>query len=162
VKQVTQDAITDVRTRMASGDRTVKSRSGVLGRSLTAKVVRQQQVIHASVTSEVIYARIQEYGGTIVPKNAKALTIPMGIHKYSGVRARDVPGLFVYRSKRTGQGYLVTKVGGRLEFWFRFAQSVTIPARLGMRATLRKFLLGNNSNLGLRVRQALRAEVARG
>ena len=73
-----------------------------------------------------IYARIQEKGGTIRPKKAKALTIPLpGI---KGVAA-NYPDAFIIKSKK-GNTLLVESKGAKgLRPLFVLKQSVKIPPR---------------------------------
>jgi hypothetical protein len=57
-------------------------------------------------------------GGTISPKNAQALTIPL-VSEAKGVPARSLPGLFIAGSA------LVRQVGQQLEAVYALARSVT-------------------------------------
>jgi len=64
------------------------------------------------------------YGGTIYPKRAKALTIPMHPDGH-GRHASEVPGdLFVYRDD-AGKGYLARAENGGLEIIYALRSSVT-------------------------------------
>lgn len=76
----------------------------------------------------------------IVPKRAKALTIPLkAAMTPSGnprkVKARDWENTFILSLRKGGNtiGYIVRdKGGGELEFLYRLARKVAIPPRLGM------------------------------
>jgi phage gpG-like protein len=83
----------------------------------------------------VKYARIHEFGGTITPKKAQYLAIPMaaaktgtGVSRYES--PRQVPGLFVFKSK-AGNLLLARREGkkGKLKLFFVLKKSVKIPAR---------------------------------
>lgn len=76
---------------------------------------------------EVVYADIQERGGWIFPRKAKALTIP-----FPGVKgvARNYPNSFIMRTK-AGNSIIAMKTGkrGRIRPLFLLAKSVRLPAR---------------------------------
>ena len=75
---------------------------------------------------EVKYARIQDQGGDIIPKNRQYLTIP-----FWGVKgvAANYPNAFVIRLK--GQPYLVQRTGtgksAKLQMLFSLRKKVHIP-----------------------------------
>lgn len=54
----------------------LKWRTGDLSRSLTEKTIQKLNKTIGRISSPLIYARLQELGGTIRPKRAKWLTIP--------------------------------------------------------------------------------------
>lgn len=80
------------------------------------------------------------YGGPIVPKRAKALTIPVhpAAHgRTAAVVAAKVGGLFV--AKSGGEAFLASKLGGRLTFYFQLRKRVfqrpwpgSLPPKRGM------------------------------
>lgn len=79
------------------------------------------------LTKPVDYARIHEEGGTIVPKKAKALTVPIG--GTTGVAAY-YGDLFVVKSKATKQALLCQRTAkGGIRPLFVLMKKVTIPAR---------------------------------
>ena len=85
---------------------------------------------------------IHETGGTIRPKRAKFLTVPLqAALSFRGVplkrRARDWPNTFVATSRR-GNLLIFQRRGGRIIPLYALKKSVRIPARLGLGATLRK------------------------
>jgi hypothetical protein len=119
------------------------NRTGALRRSIrgpivtgsTADTLEMRVSIGDSITAH--YVRIQEEGGKIRPKRAKALTIPLPDNKTSAgrvrfTRARDVPGGFLLNTKG-GKAFIVSEQEGELKFWFMLADEVRIPARLGFR-----------------------------
>lgn len=86
----------------------IKRRSGNLSRALTlvpAKVASTGEIgeVKASVRmdlSKAPYARVQEYGGTITPKNSRYLTIPVGkaltaagVPRFTARQLIDNPGV---------------------------------------------------------------------
>jgi hypothetical protein len=86
------------------------------------------------------YARIQELGGTITPKKAKFLAIPLpaalsstGIPLMPG--PRDWPNTFCRKSK-AGNLIIFQKRGTTIVPLYVLKLSVTIPPRLNMRTTL--------------------------
>lgn len=119
------------------------NRTGALRRSIrgpivtgtTADTLEMRVSIGDSLTAH--YVRIQEEGGRIRPKRAKALTIPLPDNKTSAgrvrfTRARDVPGGFLLNTSN-GKAFIVSEQDGEFKFWFMLADEVKIPARLGFR-----------------------------
>jgi phage gpG-like protein len=120
----------------ASGD-PLKRRTGELARSWRFDVKDNLGMPIAEVATSSKYARIHEFGGTITPKKAKWLTIPLtgnqtgaGVTKQSA-RAAIAAGGFFKRDKDDGKLYLRNGQGVPL---FVLVKSVTIPPRLGFRA----------------------------
>jgi hypothetical protein len=68
-------------------------------------------------------------GGTIRPKQAKFLAIPLRPEAY-GVRpsARTIPGIFFVRSKGANGGFLATHEGKALRVYWRLVAKVTQQA----------------------------------
>lgn len=125
-----------------------------------------------------VYANIQEFGGTIMPKKAKFLAVPMPairrpngsiVGKYSGGprslmrdekdTSRDpAGGTFIYRSKR-GKLFIVERVGkgkrATLKFLWALVKSVRLRAGLGWFATWRGAEKQHAARLQLAARRAL-------
>lgn len=118
-------------------------------------------------------ARIQEYGGTVTPKSAKYLTIPLPANLTPAGRlrrsARDLlsdkeTGAFFLRSKAGNLLIARDKNRGRegsdpnLEFLFVLKKRVVIPARLGFRRAIRseRTALDRQALLNEGIRRALR------
>lgn len=87
-----------------------------------------------------VYLRIHEYGGTIRPKRAKYLAIPLpealdsrGVPKRRG--PRDWKNTFVAKSKK-GNLLIFQKRGKDIVPLYALKSEVRIPARLGMKKTL--------------------------
>jgi hypothetical protein len=89
--------------------------------------------------NRMAYAAVQEYGGTITPKNASMLTIPLpgpalterGVPRFKS--ARDVPGLFVFKSA-SGQAFLAQHTGkgpGGIALWYILRKSVSSAIESG-------------------------------
>lgn len=75
-------------------------------------------------------ARVHEYGMTIKPKKAKALTIPVS-PKAKGKRARDFPNLFRPKGTRV---LAIPKGKDDIEVLFVLVPSITIPERSFLRS----------------------------
>ena len=71
------------------------------------------------------------YGGTIVPKNSKALAIPLQ-PQYKGKNPREVwpnrDQAFVWRNPKSGQAFLATGENGELSLHYLLLQSVNKDA----------------------------------
>jgi hypothetical protein len=89
------------------------------------------------------YIHAHEYGATIRPKSAKALTIPLpaalrpdGSPKFRTARAWKRYGTFSYKSKKTGRGYLAYKnAAGKLVLLYVFVNQSRVMPRLGLRSS---------------------------
>jgi hypothetical protein len=103
----------------------LKTRTGKLRRSIRFNIKLGNNHYYLEIGSHgVVYARILEKGGTITPKNAKFLTIPL-----PGVkgRASNYPDAFVIKSKK-GNLLLVQKKGrSGIVPLFVLKKSVKIP-----------------------------------
>lgn len=103
-----------------------------LARSFTATLLAPKQgKLRSGAISDSVYARIQDQGGTIVPRNAKALTVPVSQQAKSasrrGIGAREFPSpLALIWPKGRDRGYLVEK-GVGVHYVLR--KSVTLPGR---------------------------------
>jgi hypothetical protein len=93
----------------------------------------------ARVVSRLVYAGILDRGGTIYPRVAKALAVPVGQGKFLpvGTYARDVPGLRLISGKeRRGKPPILVRDHGtegrrgqRTELMFVLKKSVTVTPR---------------------------------
>lgn len=103
--------------------RRAPKRAGTLSRSIHTEIT-SQSVQQATVTvgTDLEYAAIQEFGGTIRPRRAKALAIPL-TDRARAVPPRQFPGLHV--QGRAGRGVLADASGVPQ---YALRQSVTIPA----------------------------------
>jgi hypothetical protein len=100
-------------------------------RSSISHDVRDHEAV---VGTNVIYARQREFGGTIVPKQAKALTIPVA-KEAKRRRAEDFPDLFLV--KRPGKdAVLALKSGKSLKVMFVLKQAVTQKGSLYLHGAL--------------------------
>lgn len=151
-----------------TGPGTLRNRSGRLQGSLQHHVSGSsiRDLSLRMVTEGVLYARVQEYGGAITPRNAKFLTIPIGSNITPGgdVRYKTVKSLvdaygeerLVFFRGKSG-GYLAgvrdqapgvafatggTKKArekkGSVTPYFVLKKKVVIPPRLGFFETWNK------------------------
>jgi hypothetical protein len=121
----------------------LQQRSGTLAKSLRAGV----KVTGSSIDGlkgtyrGVSYADILMTGGTLSPKNAEVLTLPLpaalradGTPKLSGPKAWKRYGTFSYTSKKTGQGYLAYKnAAGKLVLLYMYVERVKVLKKLPLR-----------------------------
>ena len=77
-------------------------------------------------STDVNYALMQEIGGTIRPKRAKFLAVPISEEAKRAGSPRNLPNLVYVQSVR-GQPMLVNENTGRVHYLLK--KSVTIPAR---------------------------------
>lgn len=132
-----------------TGPASVRARSGRLRGSLNGTVATWGGANKMQLTmffgGGVPYARIHEYGGTILPKRAKNLAIPVGKALYkSGVSKHGKPSniwaaLRFVKNKKTGKKLLVEAGRGKkLNVLFVLVPSVTLPPRLNFGKTFRE------------------------
>jgi len=94
---------------------------GGLARSYTARLLtRKDGNVRSGALSDSVYADIQDRGGSIYPKTAKALAVPWSPLAKSlsarGVGPRDFPkDLQLVWPKGSPKGYLITSSAGRWE-----------------------------------------------
>lgn len=105
--------------------------TGRLKRSIAVStpVVKGHRV-SVRVGTNVVYAAVQEFGGTIVPRQAKMLAIPIGNRRGSPRRYND---LHIIRT-RSGSVLLVDQSG---EAHYLLVPKVTIPAHPYLRPAFR-------------------------
>lgn len=103
--------------------------SGLLAASLSASVTGGGDVL---LRARAPGAKLMQTGGTITPKNAHALAIPVTAEARRYASPRDFPRtLFVLRKKGSGRpGVLAERVsGGAVAVHYVLVKSVTVPAR---------------------------------
>lgn len=121
--------------RPNGGDKPLRDK-GLLAASISATVTEREITLAANSPG----AALQNYGGTVRPKRAKALAIPVS----KEAKRVGSPGggrfprpLFVLAvGSASGNAVLAENVGGKLVVHYVLAKSVTVPARqfLGWRA----------------------------
>jgi hypothetical protein len=85
------------------------------------------------------YIKAHEEGATITPQNARALAIPLpaaqrpdGSPKLPGPRSwQNIQKTFIYKSKRTGNGYIAYKNGDSLVLLYVLVDQVTLSRYKG-------------------------------
>ena len=119
-------------------------RSGRLRSSISHRLERRGDDLMAIVGTNVVYARIHEFGGTITPKRAAHLAIPTdiaktpaGVPRYTARQLIADPsrGGFVRTFFRNHKLYGVTR-GGKVKAAFVLVKSVTFRERRYMRSAL--------------------------
>ena len=103
--------------------------TGLLAASLSAGVTAGGDVL---LRSSSPYAKLMQSGGTIRPKNAHALAIPVTAEARRYKSPRDFPRtLFVLRKKGSSRpGVLAERLsGGAVAVHYVLVKSVTVPAR---------------------------------
>jgi phage gpG-like protein len=134
-----------IKTEKLSGQ-VLHVRSGRLRSSISHRLEQIGQDLTARVGTNLVYARIHEFGGTITAKRAANLAIPTGIARtpagvprYTARQLIANPGVggFTRTFFRHHKLYGVTR-GGRVRAAFILKKSVTIPQRSYMRTALRE------------------------
>ena len=102
-------------------------------RSLMTKIAKKVTKRKVSVGLTDKRARLLNYGGKVVPKNAQYLTIPVGLtanERRRGMTARDFENTFFHESKN-GKLFLMQNMGAgeKPRVLFLLTKSMTMPAR---------------------------------
>lgn len=126
----------------ATTPKTLSRRSGAMLNSIVTSVKVEGQTfetIRGTIGGSMV-ARVQEFGATITPKKAKFLTIPLPAALNSNgtpikKSAREWENTFVARSK-AGNLIIFQRRGAQIVPLYVLKTNVTIPPRLGMKATL--------------------------
>lgn len=106
--------------------------------------------------SEILMiARVHEFGVTITPKKAKALTIPLN-EEAAGKSARDFDNLFLMDPDDDGDGILAMEVGDRIRPMYVLTKKVEIPERSYIREGFDK----NLKKIQKHTEQAIRTVIA--
>lgn len=142
--------------------RSASVRTGALRRSFGYAVEGQGLASVLRVFSQGLpYAAIQEFGGTIRPKNKRFLTIPLPdaktpagalkggarlVQRGSKYFTADGDPTFIFRSKRGNLLIGAEAKNGRRRLLYTLKPSVTLKARLGFNRTFQErtapFILG--------------------
>lgn len=126
------DYALDPRTQDALSNEVLRRRTGHLAGSAKWQLERRGRGV-ALVLRSAVYGPIHEFGGTITPKRAQWLTVPLpAAMTPAGVvkgRARDFPSTFVARSRAGNLIIFQRGVGGGVTPLFVLKKKVTIPAR---------------------------------
>lgn len=135
-KILLEDIVVDAQENVVG--KVLKARSGSLARAIYGKVTVKDKSVILELGADLKkapYARIHEYGGVIVPKKAKALTIPLnGTMGF----AREHSGLFIWKSPKSGKLFLAKSDGGNLKLMYLLAKKVTMPERPYLRPAMEK------------------------
>jgi len=141
--------------------RFLKRRTGHLARStLFRMVVHKGSDGYEVLFTTAKYGPIHEHGGTIRPKRAKYLTIPLKANKTPAGAARysapEIPDLFPLVVK--GKLFLVRNEGKKgLVFYFLLKKKVRIPARRWFSSAIAKKIGALNRRLKEEVEKTLKA-----
>ena len=170
-RQQVRDAVVEMQYRLQSVIRSLLSddvlhvRTGLLRNSITVQPLEESaDRIAGPVTANAPYAAIQEYGGTITPRTAQFLTIPIG-EALTGVgvarfTAREIigsPGLGGFKGTFFAKGVLFGSRGaGDIVPLFALKRSVTLPARPYMSRGLSEV----SDQVHTRLSQALQEAIA--
>jgi phage gpG-like protein len=125
--------------QLLSGE-VLKNRTNKLRESIVPGPIQETDTSIAGIVgTNTIYARIQELGGTVTPKNARSLAIPLdavltanGVARYTAREIFDAPSEGGFSRVFTHNGIIFGATGkGKNEEWtplFVLKGSVTIPA----------------------------------
>jgi len=184
LRVIGDNVVTEMQRRIRGGG-ALRNRSGFLKRSFGKRVFgRQLGELRLIVFSAGIpYARIQEYGGVVTPKRAKALTIPFKKFNLTPAGVPRYPSAAQFKLAHPGETFFVPKKGGGNTigtiFWHRFkglggrsgasvrgrgkpiplwtlVKRVKLKPRLGFRRTWRKMRSMNMIKLRGAARRTVR------
>ncbi|MBS7812353.1 phage tail protein [Roseococcus pinisoli] len=152
----------------ATGPKTLSKRTGNLVKSIQDSVSVEGTTLNnlrGVIGSNLIYAKTQENGATIVPKHSKYLAIPLPAAMDSrGVPLKPSPRswdhTFVAKSK-AGNLIIFRREGTQVIPLYVLKSKVYVPPRLGLRATLESNLSFFVDRLGSRLLEQLRLDIAK-
>lgn len=113
-------------------DKFPEGRTGALGRSFKPVFLgRDDHGVSAAASSDLVYARIQDEGGTVVPKTTKALAIPLKRLPVGKWPRHFAKGELTLIPGKNGKASILAKVskGGKVDPMFVLVRSVRIPGR---------------------------------
>lgn len=126
-------------------------RTRTLSRSIHIEVLLEEETqAEVTVGTDVEYAAMQEFGGTITPKNAKYLAIPL-TKAAEAVSPRSFPGKL--RPVMNGQSGVLVDDGGAAQYALK--KSVTIPAHPYLRPALDENVEAVKDSMARALRQQL-------
>ena len=136
IRRLQQTLANNIKSQFLSGS-PLHVRSGTLRGGINVGPIEESaDEIRGPVGTNTIYAAIQNYGGTITPKNSTYLTIPLdaaltpaGVMRWSAREIISSPGQGGYTGTFFRNGVLFGKTAGGIEPLFALKTSVTIPAR---------------------------------
>jgi phage gpG-like protein len=123
----------DLKTGRLSGN-PIKRRTGNLARDWTTSVTETPVGIVATVKTQGAanaYAGLQEYGGTIRPKNGKWLWIPTRENQTAAGVARTTPRQAIQHGGFIAKGMYFGRSGKTITPLFSLKKSVTVQGRMG-------------------------------
>jgi len=143
--------------------RLLNVRSGRLRSSIAHRIEEADGEITAKIGTNVKYARIHEYGGTIRPKRAKHLTIPLGpaltpsgVARYTARELISNPGIGGFtRTFFRGRAIFGVRGAGRPVAVFALVDMVRIREKRYMRISLAESRKAILQGFGARVQHAL-------
>jgi HK97 gp10 family phage protein len=110
-------------------------KAGNLARSIHKEVTeKRDDYAEVAIGTDVIYAAIQEFGGTVTPKNAKNLAIPLTEEARSHAGGPRTFGSELTFAKTAGGTKLLLDAAGEAQYVLK--SSVTIPAHPYLRPAL--------------------------
>lgn len=149
-KQTIQSRMVKEHMSGPTGPSSVSVRSGQLRRALDGVVSEsggKRMTLLMFFGGGVPYAKIHEYGGTVRPKNAQNLAIPVGDAKTRAGNSRHSGPMAIWTAlrfivnKKTGKKLLIDASTGRkqkIKVLFVLVPQVVIPARLNFGKTFKE------------------------
>lgn len=147
LKEIVRDTIRNTKLKRRTGRSFKSLREGirVFGSGRLASVRGQ--------VSGLVQLKAHEFGATIKPVKARKLAIPLkaalranGEPKRKGPNSWRSAGSFIWKSKKTGQSFVVIKRRGRIVLLYALVNQVKIKPTLGLRkrATARRLRLARS------------------
>jgi len=155
-----------VASRLSGGSGALRRRTGSLARSFRFEVSGKGLDSQTRFATDAPYARLQEHGGKITAKKAKALAIPLmgspavtpaGVPRYPSGHGRSLRNtlpkdytfwvykapsgkVFLMGAKKTEGGKASRSNKGRAQAWFQLKKSVTIKPRMKFAESIRLYV----------------------
>ena len=105
-------------------------RTGALARSFKESLLREGEEIKGRVLSDLVYAGIQDTGGTIYPRRGRYLAVPLGTQRMNVRWPRDWPkGRLVLIKSKKGNKLLVEIIGKKIQPRYLLKANVTLTGK---------------------------------
>jgi HK97 gp10 family phage protein len=128
-----------------------------LARSIASEVLESDRShVLIGIGTDVEYAALQEFGGTVTPKERQFLTVPLTEQGRQYASARNAPDLHAVMKKGGQSGVLVDPQGVA---HYTLVKSVTIPAHPYLRPALDENRAAASREAGETLRQLIERAV---
>lgn len=161
-----------VTSRLSGGSGALQRRTGDLARSFRTVIQGDGMESAARFYTDSRYAKIHETGGTIRPRHARRLAVPVrgspaltpaGRQRYSSPLRRTLPANYQFWIQRSDDGKLFLmgrremtgKGRTKIQPWYQLVRSVTIRPRMHFADSMRLYVKVFKARLAAQARKVM-------